>query len=417
MSLRPVIYLAYHYPPLGGVAVMRAMRFTRYLPEFGWKPIVVCVAGGAKEPRDPALVQEIPEQAVVERVPCLEPDNYPDTWDDPPRKVIRNLFKTFDFVLFPDDRALWARPASRAAIRLARQHRAEAVIATAQPWSTLVAGARVHASTGLPLVCDFRDDWTTSNADFRRRHPKRQAREEALEQNVLEASSAVITVTPGIVEGLRQRRPPSLAEEAIHLIPNGFDPAHFEPRLEPVADQPFTILHAGGIHPQRDMRAFLDGFEQWLAAHPERRARLILAGRVEAACQTWLERPALEGVLDVRGFLPHAQIRQLMMTSHVQLLVLEQVPTAAWLFTGKAFEYIGAGRPILMTGPLDCPLAEVVRATGNSRVCLDQPAQIAQSLEELYQQGPTSPNPEQQAHYDARRQTERLAGILTEVTR
>ena len=90
---------------------MRVLRFSKYLREFGWEPIVVCVDGGAKhEPRDQDLLLEVPPDLKVERVRCFEPDNYSDSWDIPREKVVRNLFKLFDKVLFPDDRSFWVGP-------------------------------------------------------------------------------------------------------------------------------------------------------------------------------------------------------------------------------------------------------------------------------------------------------------------
>ncbi|CAN0427402.1 unnamed protein product, partial [Phaeothamnion confervicola] len=222
--MRKVIMLAYHFPPLGGVAVMRVLRFTRYLREFGYEPVVVSVDPSAQlpEPRDPGLLQELASDLEVHRVPCLEPDNYANSWDFPRQKIRRNLFKTFDFLLVPDDRALWIGPAARKAVELAKKHRASLIWSTAQPFSTLLAGVRASTSTGLPLVADFRDDWTTSNSDFRRSEAARQRKEKAQEASVLARASAIFSVTPGIVEALQKRAP---EPARVHFLPNGFDPA------------------------------------------------------------------------------------------------------------------------------------------------------------------------------------------------
>src|SRR4051794_41842164 len=45
-----VLYLAYFFPPRGGAAVQRSLKFARYLPEFGWRPLVVANGGGARAP-------------------------------------------------------------------------------------------------------------------------------------------------------------------------------------------------------------------------------------------------------------------------------------------------------------------------------------------------------------------------------
>lgn len=415
---RSVLMLAYHYPPLGGVAVMRVLRFSRYLRDYGWEPIVVCVDGGAKhEPRDPDLMREVPSGIIIERVPCFEPDNYSDSWSVPREKVVRNLFKLFDKTLFPDDRAFWVGPVVGRIQSLVKKHRPAVLWATAQPWSTLVAGMRAKQATGIPLVLDFRDDWTTSNADFRR--TKRLAKERALEQAVLSAADAVVSVTPQIVEALVDRRPANLRPEQFFLLPNGFDPAHFpfEPAVPSQVDAPFVLLHAGGLYDKRPVTPLLEILSRWLKEHPERRERLkvVLAGRSTEAVRTEIAGSALSGVIETPGFLSHGQVRKMMRTSGVNLLMIEQVRSAPWLFTGKAFEYLGARRPILMLGPQPSPLAELIAESGFGEVVgYGDVSRAVEVLERFYQER-CSPVTINEAHievYDARKQSGVLAKIL-----
>ncbi len=399
---------------------MRVLRFSRYLSEYGWRPIVVCVDGGPKhEPRDPGLLAEIPENALVYRVPCFEPDNYSDSWDIPREKVVRNLFKLFAKTLFPDDRAYWVRPVVRKVCEIVREHQPSLIWATAQPWTTLVAGKACKEATGLPLVLDFRDDWTTSNADFRK--VKRLAREQALEQQVLAAADAVVSVTPQIVEALKARRPANLSPDRFFYIPNGFDPAHFQNRPEP--GQRFSILHAGGLYDKRPLQPLLDVLERWVEKHPERREQVdvILVGRTTAEIQTDLARSPVRSMVQLRGFVQHQEVRQLMLSAGINLLMIEQVKSAAWLFTGKAFEYLGARRPIVMLGPDPSPLADMVRESGLGQVfSYSQPDATAEQFESLFQDRNNSAQVAQGAKvdaYDARKQCAELANLFEEVVR
>jgi glycosyltransferase involved in cell wall biosynthesis len=416
-----VLLLAYHYPPLGGVAVMRVLRFSRYLREYGWEPIVMCVDGGAKhEPRDQALTQEIPSDVRVIRVPCLEPDNYADTWDVPREKVVRNLFKTFDKVLFPDDRALWIKPVTKKARAVIAEENIKVVWATAQPWSTLVAGRNIKRATGVPLVLDFRDDWTTSNADFRK--VKRLAREQELEQSVLSAADAVVSVTPHIVEQLKSRAPASLEEERFHYIPNGFDPAHF-PDQSPRPEDEFTVVHTGGLYHLRPIEPLLEVLDAWFAIHPDRakQVKVKLAGKATDEVKRAIESSPWSHCIQLLGFVSHGQVRDLITKATVNLLMIEQVSTAAWLFTGKVFEYIGARRPILMLGPDPSPLADLLRKTGLGRICSYQtPKETARTLESLLQENVLNKNTlcqDEVERFNAYHQTRQLADIFEEVAR
>ena len=400
---------------------MRVLRFSRYLSEQGWEPVVLCVQGGAKhEPRDETLVADIPPGIRVERVPCLEPDNYADTWQVPREKVVRNLFKTFDKVLFPDDRALWIKPVVKRARALIAEEKIDVVWATAQPWSTLVAGRDIKKATGVPLVLDFRDDWTTSNADFRK--VKRLAREQELEQTVLAAADAVISVTPHIVEQLKARAPKNLSPQQFHLIPNGFDPAHF-PQQSPPLSEEFTIVHTGGLYHLRPIEPLLEMLDAWFAAHPERarQVRVKLAGRATEEVKKAIDRSPWSDRIELLGFVSHETVRELIVRAQVNLLMIERVSTAAWLYTGKAFEYIGAKRPILMLGPDPSPLADLLRDTGLGRICsYDSPEETGKTLECLFQeekQNLQNACEEEIQKFNARHQTGRLARIFGEVAR
>lgn len=396
---------------------MRVLRFSRYLSEYGWEPIVLCVDGGAKhEPRDKKLLEEVPPSVQIERVACFEPDNYSDKWDKPSEKIVRNLFKTFDRVLFPDDRALWVKPVTNRAIQLIKKYDIKAVWATAQPWSTLVAGRNIKIATGIPLILDFRDDWTTSNADFRKL--KRLKQEQALEKTVLEAADAVVSVTPHIVEQLQKRAPSNLKADDFHYIPNGFDPSHFN--APPPLGEPstFTILHAGGLYHLRPIAPFLEALRIWFERYPHRREQTVLklAGSTTPEIKAEIAASPLSDRIELLGFVDHHRVRTLMTEACVNLLMIEQVQTAPWLFTGKVFEYIGAKKPILMLGPNPSPLADLILETGLGSVSsYALPEETADTLETLYlaRSGQRQPvNEEKIQLYNAVHQTGKLAEIL-----
>ena len=418
--MKKVLLLAYHYPPLGGVAVMRVLRFSRYLAKFGWEATVLCVEGGSKnEPRDETLLGEIPDNIAIERVGCIEPDNFADTWEIPKEKIVRNLFKTFDRVLFPDDRALWVKPVTRRAISLIKSKKIDVIWATAQPWSTLVAARNIKRATKTPLVLDFRDDWTTSNADFRK--TKKLQREQELEQSVLKEADAVISVTPHIVEQLQARAPENLRNQDFHYIPNGFDPAHFEVDRRPNTDT-FDIVHTGGLYHLRPIEPFLAVLDHWFTSHPARRdqIKVKLAGKITGENRNAIEASPWKSCIEILGFVDHATVRELITTSAVNLLMIEQVKTAPWLFTGKVFEYIGARRPILMLGPNPSPLATLLSSTGLGHISAYQdPQETAEVLERLYkghERNETTCDDSQIELYNAENQTADLVKILEEVS-
>ena len=51
--MKKVLIITYYWPPAGGPGVQRVLKFAKYLPEFGWQPIILTVKNGEyKLPED-----------------------------------------------------------------------------------------------------------------------------------------------------------------------------------------------------------------------------------------------------------------------------------------------------------------------------------------------------------------------------
>lgn len=396
--------LSYHYPPFGGVAVQRVLRFTRYLPEFGIRPLVVCAQPPPHTscPLDRELV--VPEGVEVRRVPSLEPESFRNDWTRPWDKVRRNLFKTMDIMLVPDDQALWIPRAVAAGREVVAEHRPRLIWATGPPFSTIVAGLQLSRKTGLPLVADFRDDWTGLNGTYRRYERSRQQQEVALEQAVFEGAHLLVTVTPGLVADLRRR---SVFPERIVLLPNGFDPAQFGADL-PVGR---TVLYAGTLYKQRDPGPFLRGWKRFAQAQPDSDLRFEVVGRVGQECMHYFE-PAPAGV-DFLGFRSHAEVTRRTQQALLNLVIVDDQHTHQ-AYSGKLLEYFGAGRPILVIGPRDSPPVQLVESLGLGRgVAPGDEAGIAKALADAASGSwKWRPEPAGVDQFNARHQTQQLAELL-----
>ena len=69
MNKKNVLIIAYHFPPTASSGTFRTLKFVKYLPQFGWNPIVLTVDSKHEplEPMDLALLQKVPEGVRVIR--------------------------------------------------------------------------------------------------------------------------------------------------------------------------------------------------------------------------------------------------------------------------------------------------------------------------------------------------------------
>ncbi|MBS2038645.1 glycosyltransferase [bacterium] len=406
--MNKLICLTYHYPPFGGVAVQRVLRFTRYLHEQGFECHVICAqpVKAASVPLDPELVQEIPPEVTVHRLKPFEPECFINDWSSPLDKIRRNLFKMFAGILIPDDQAMWIDQAGGAAIRLAREIQADALFATGPPFSTLLAGQRAAEATGLPLVVDFRDDWTFLRRNLKSLPASRQLREEALEQKVLQQAAGVLTVTPPLAQEMKARSP---FPERVHMLPNGFDPEHFKQPEQPMEEG--VLFYGGSLYARREPETF---FKAWEAYRQRGGSwRFELAGPVSEDCKHYFQPERA----DCRwlGFLPHQEYRRRLLQASLNLAWIDPY-LSVQSYTGKLLEYLGAGRPVLMLGDPECAAADLLQRSGLGMTVPvhDQDAIVA-AIEKIAR-GDWHPQPDDSviSPFDARQQTAVLATILNE---
>ena len=73
MTKKKVLIIAYYWPPSGGIAVQRWLKFVKYLPEFGWSPVVIVPKNPVYPLIDNFLQDEIPKDLEIIKVPIWEP--------------------------------------------------------------------------------------------------------------------------------------------------------------------------------------------------------------------------------------------------------------------------------------------------------------------------------------------------------
>ena len=67
-----VLMIAYIFPPIGGAGVQRTAKFAKYLPEFGWQPIILTVSNSSLPEVDVSLSEELPGDLPVYRAPDVK---------------------------------------------------------------------------------------------------------------------------------------------------------------------------------------------------------------------------------------------------------------------------------------------------------------------------------------------------------
>jgi glycosyltransferase involved in cell wall biosynthesis len=417
--LRPVLIIAYFFPPAGGGGVQRTLKFIKYLPDYGWRPLVVTPRQGATRLNDPDLAAEIPAQAQIVR--CADV-RLPDWMPWRLRAWITR------WLLAVDEHIGWLFFAERASQELLRREPVQAIYSTSAPYTDHLTGYRLKRKTHLPWIADFRDPWIGNfSASFPTRLHQQLA--EKMEGDILRMADRILVVSEPMRQGMLSRHGDIPAAKVI-VLPNGYDPQDFaalQPETIQAASETgcFLIVYSGSFYGQRQSA---EKFLQALALSveggqiPRKEVRVRFVGNAGRHTLELIEANGLNDVCEATGYLPHRQSLAHLMAADVLLLIVGRGAGSQAVFTGKIFEYLASGKTILCLADAGAAADLVREAQAGEVVDPEDVAAIGARIAKLYQQWAAGRlnqgqlRPEVVKRYDRRKLSEQLASILNEIS-
>ena len=427
--MKNVLILTYYWPPTGGAGVHRWLKFVKYLRRFGWEPIVYTPENPEPPLLDPSLENDIPQGLTVLKTRIWEPYSlYKKFVGRPPDKGFQAGFLSEQKVpkrkqdlsvwirgnfFIPDARKYWIRPSVKYLSAYLKEVPVQVVVTTGPPHSLHLIGLKLKQKLNIPWVADFRDPWT--GIDFYSRLKLTRAadrKHHRLEQQVIMQADAVITVSHGLKIDFRKYR-----QNGIHVITNGYDPEDIPSvPVEPAGD--FLITHLGSVNADRNPHAFWKAVSESLQENEpfKKHLRIRFIGKTDVTVRASILEHGLENYVELCPPVPHEQVFTLLKQSRLLFLPVNRTPNAASILTGKLYEYLAAGRPVLGIGPEDGEMARILEETGAGRVChWDSPDRIKSFLEEIFEKylaGQSPAIPVNTENYSRVELTRNLAKIL-----
>jgi glycosyltransferase involved in cell wall biosynthesis len=433
--MKRVLILTYYWPPSGGAGVQRWLKFVKYLREFDWEPIVYTAKNGEMPETDTSLEKDIPSGTEVIKTPIWEPYSAYKTLigqkkDEKINAAFLNESKKKSLfsklavwirgnLFIPDARKFWIRPSVNYLKKYLDQHPVDVIISSGPPHSMhLIALGLKRNFPQIKWVADFRDPWT--NIDFYKdlmlsRWADKKHR--LLEYQVLRESDAVISVGKTISEELFELSGGN-EKEKFHTITNGFD---VDDLLKPnniQKDQKFSIAHIGTLVKTRNPEILWNALKELISEHQafKNDFEIKLVGKVDITVMESLEKFKLKDYVRKINYLPHNEVIAEQQRSHVNLLLINNTPNAKGILTGKFFEYLSAGTPILAIGPVEGDAAHILNETKAGKIFDFTDKQgIKNALLNLYNH--KQPQPEMSAimAYSRKNLTGKLAYILNQL--
>jgi len=423
--MKKILFITYYFPPFGLGGVQRTLKFVKYLPSFGWQPIVLTVKPGSYFAFDPSLLKDVPAPVEVVRTGSLDPlralswlrDSRKEV--EPAEPLRRTLSRLSQMVFQPDNKVGWLPFALSKARDILRQESVEIIYATAPPFTCHLIGALLSRLYRKPLVVDFRDAWTEFQF-VQYPTPIHRIFNHFLENKVIDRAIRVISTNEALSENLR-RAHPGAAVSKFTVISHGFDPDDFKKRGIPKSGDKFTITYSGSFYATVTPKHFLAAVRKLLDKEPKlaKEIKLVFLGMFGKQNKRIVTKLRLWEVVDIRGYVSHSESIVGLLDSDLLWLTLGESKGAGAVTPSKLFEYIATGKPILACVP-EGAAAQIVRSTGNGTVVPpDDVRAIEKAILSYYTRyregklGRTDPKVIQK--YDRQRLTGELARLFNEV--
>lgn len=431
--MKKVLIITYYWLPSGGAGVQRWIKFTKYLRNFGWEPVIYTPENPEYPSLDDSFKNDIASDTQVIKTRIWEPfdiyrsllgkkgqvinagfisEDKEKGWKEKLSVWIRGNF------LIPDPRKFWIRPSVKYLYKYLKEHPVDAIVTTGPPHSMHLIAMRLKKHfPNIKWVADFRDPWT--NIDFYKDlHLTKWAdgKHHRFEKHVVTQADAITVVSTGMQEEFLLMRP-----AGVHVIANGYDEDDVH-KVQSIMDEKFTVSHIGTMNSARNPIVLWKAMRSLCAENECFRTdlKIQLIGKVDFSILDALRKYGLKRHLIKTDYLTHDEAIKKQQSSQVLLLLINRTANAKGILTGKFFEYLASKRPVLGVGPLDGDAAQVLNETGAGVMVdfddVEAAKKVISNYYELYKKNQLTFKTNNVEKYSRKNLTKNLSDLLNQLT-
>ena len=340
--------ITHMFPPFSGVGVIRIAKFARYLPHFGWRPIILTCKRPEKiqDATDQSLLKEIGTNVVIYRTAC--PSLYSiyrffggrvkqgsfGLSENPIGNFVNQMF-------IPDPYVGWYFTGRLKAQNIFKAHPIDLIFTTSPRETPHLIGLSLKKRYNKPWIADFRDPWL-EKAQRPNRSKLLDYIERYMQKSVLNYSDRILTAWPGI--GREFKKTSASFSDKVEVLYNGFDNDDFCD-ISPVHFDTFTLLYAGSLHKALNPEPIFSGLHRLYEKHPDLRQKIqvVLLGRQDAYVHKVVKNYGLQSEVKTISQVAHRDSLSFVIGANVLFFC---VPDTSWV-PSKIFEYMRSNKPIL----------------------------------------------------------------------
>lgn len=367
--MKKVLIITYYWPPAGGPGVQRILNMVKYLPEFGWEPLVLTVENPSAPTKDKSLLSYIPDSCKIYKTKTSEPfEAYKKlTGKKAGEALPKNISLDMDVSLgeklsrwiranlfIPDARKGWKKYILKEGMRIIKAEKPDLILSTSPPHSVQVAAMQLAKKSKLPWVADLRDPWT--EAYWESKMPKTkssEAKNRSYEQSVLNSADLITTVGEGIANLLRKK-----TNKPVSVIYNGYRDID----SSMVKSDYFEILHLGNLSSMQSLNELLDAIK---GIEPNTRKKIKLRFIGSLADEHRKNVDAMEYIKkEYCDFMPYEDMIKEARSASLLYLPRLNSSYSKCLISAKIFDYLALKKPILAISDKDSDISTILKNCG-----------------------------------------------------
>lgn len=434
MPASRVLLVAYHFPPIAGSGVQRALKLARYLPDENVHVDVLTSKHTHYPLLDDSLESEISgdPRISVHRISGFDPGGLANrmTPGRRPHRLSRaisavekriywRLQSAADRWAMPEPEQWWIGSAVRAARRLHDRRRFDALITTSPPHSCQRIGLELQRVCNLPWIADLRDP-IVDNFAYAPRNDATHRYWGQLERDIVGRADSIVVTCPDYATLLAHKH--DIEPSRLACITNGYDEADRPEPYKPASKDAFVLAHIGAFYQSQSIEPLLAACREVRERRPSAALNLRLVGSVSRQQSLHFQDADAEFVEHV-GYLRHADALADMQRADALFLMTPTHPNGRNCIPAKLFEYLAFGRHIIALVHRDSSVDRLLRDAGVRHIAFhDDPATLSRHIEaahDAWQIGktPTSLNPHVVERYRRDRLASEYAHLVAAVAR
>lgn len=377
MEDKKILIITYYWPPAGGPGVQRWLKFAKYLPEFGWKPIIYTPENPSYPLLDESLMKDVPEDLEIVRTKIWEPYQLAEKLNKSNKKFKAGQFdvgsnqswksKLSIWVrgnfFIPDARVFWVQPSVKFLEQYLKINNIETIVTSGPPHSMHLIGLNLKKKfPDLKWIADFRDPWTEiSYYKHLKLTKKSDKKHRQLESEVFKTADITLATSYTDAENFRKNGANAFC------ITNGFDETDSSQTLRSSnsQSQKFTLSYIGVLEQLRNPENLWKALDNLVKTNSDlaENFNLKFVGRIDDKILEVIEKSSLKDHIHNLGYVSHDKAVDEMAKSSLLLITNFPNDSSKGIIPGKIFEYLATGKQIISFGPNEADVAKILDET------------------------------------------------------